>query len=167
MTGYDREMSAITRLEPVEWERYRALRLRSLSEDPDAFWNTFEEEEGLKEEEWRKRLSENPTYVAVLGGEDVGAATGCPHYDRDGAAALVGMWVAPLARGRGLACALIEEVIVWAREEGFPHLFLDVADENTGAIKLYEGMGFRPTGVTNHMPPPRDHISEHEQGLEL
>ena len=56
---------------------------------------------------------------------------------------------------------------VWAREEGFPHLFLDVADENTAAIKLYERLGFAPTGVKNHMPPPRDHISEHERALEL
>jgi ribosomal protein S18 acetylase RimI-like enzyme len=160
-------MNSVSKLQPADWERYRDLRLRSLREDPDAFWNTSEEEVGLKEEDWRKRLSENPTYVAVLGGEDVGAATGCPHYDRDGAAALVGMWVAPLARGRGLARALIEEVIAWAREEGFPHLFLDVADENAAAIKLYERMGFAPTGVKNHMPPPRDHISEHERALEL
>ena len=160
-------MNSVSKLQPADWGRYRELRLRSLREDPDAFWNTSEEEVGLKEEDWRKRLLENPTYVAVLGGEDVGAATGCPHYDRDGAAALVGMWVAPLARGRGLACALIEEVIAWAREEGFPHLFLDVADENTAAIKLYERMGFAPTGVKNHMPPPRDHISEHERALEL
>ena len=160
-------MNSVSKLQPADWERYRELRLRSLREDPDAFWNTSEEEVGLKEEDWRKRLLENPTYVAVLGGEDVGAATGCPHYDRDGAAALVGMWVAPLARGRGLACALIEEVIAWAREEGFPHLFLDVADENAAAIKLYERMGFAPTGVKNHMPPPRDHISEHELALEL
>ena len=160
-------MNSVSKLQPADWERYRDLRLRSLREDPDAFWNTSEEEVGLKEEDWRKRLLENPTYVAVLGGEDVGAATGCPHYDRDGAAALVGMWVAPLARGRGLACALIEEVIAWAREEGFPHLFLDVADENTAAIKLYERMGFAPTGVKNHKPPPRDHISEHERALEL
>ena len=160
-------MNSVSKLQPADWERYRDLRLRSLKEDPDAFWNTFEEEVVLLEEDWRKRLSDNPTFVAELDGECVGAATGCPHYDREGVAALVGMWVAPSARGRGLACVLIEEVITWAREEGYPHLYLDVADENAAAIKLYERMGFRPTGVTNHMPPPREHISEHEQCLEL
>ena len=42
-------MNSVSKLQPADWERYRDLRLRSLREDPDAFWNTSEEEVGLKE----------------------------------------------------------------------------------------------------------------------
>jgi hypothetical protein len=44
---------------------------------------------------------------------------------------------------------------------------LDVGDANLPARRLYERMGFTPTGVVGTMPPPRDHIAEHELVLAL
>jgi len=49
----------------------------------------------------------------------------------------------------------------------FSTLFLDVSDRNTSAIKLYEKKGFIKTGVKDHLPPPRDHITEHQRKLML
>ena len=150
-----------------DWERYRAVRLRGLEDAPDAFWMTYAVEVEYEEERWRDRLSSGATFVALQGGLDVGVVTGARYEGREGCAGLFGMWVAPEARGTGASIRLVGEVITWARAEGYERLILDVADENRAAIKLYEGMGFRPTGRTAHMPAPREHILEHERALEL
>jgi len=157
----------IERLTPDDWERYRAIRLRGLEEAPDAFWMTYDEEVEFSEERWRERLSSAATFVVSQEGGDVGVVTGARYEGRDGCAGLFGMWVAPEARGTGASIRLVGEVITWARAEGYERLFLDVADENVAAIKLYERVGFQPTGRTAHMPAPREHILEHERAFEL
>lgn len=157
----------IERLTPDDWERYRAVRLRGLEDAPDAFWRTYAEEVEFTEESWRERLSSAATFVAVQEGSDVGVVTGARYDGHDGCAGLFGMWVASEARGTGAAGLLVEEVITWARSVGFERLLLDVADENAAAIRLYERVGFLPTGHTAHMPAPREHILEHERVLEL
>jgi GNAT superfamily N-acetyltransferase len=53
--------------------------------------------------------------------------------------------VAPEARGRGVAKALIEAVSVWARHRGMPRLMLWTAEANTTAQRLFAGAGFRTT----------------------
>ncbi len=160
-------MSSTKRLQPAGWERYRSLRLRALKEAPDAFWMTLAEEQDFTDERWQERLASAATFVASGEGRDVGVVTGAAYEGRPGCAGLFGMWVAPEARGTGAAGLLVEEVITWARSEGFEHLRLDVADENAAAIRLYERVGFLPTGRTAHMPAPREHILEHERVLEL
>ncbi|MCH2102847.1 MAG: GNAT family N-acetyltransferase [Planctomycetes bacterium] len=155
------------RLTPDDWERYRAVRLRGLEDAPDAFWMTFAEEVEFDEQRWRERLDSGATFVVVQEESDVGVVTGAEYEGRDGCAGLFGMWVAPEARGTGASIRLVGEVVTWARAEGFKRLLLDVADENHAAIKLYERMGFKPTGRTAHMPMPRAHILEHERALEL
>jgi RimJ/RimL family protein N-acetyltransferase len=157
----------IERLAPDDWERYRAIRLRGLEEAPDAFWMTYDEEVEFAEERWRERLSSAATFVVSQEGSDVGVVTGARYEGRDDCAGLFGMWVAPETRGTGASIRLVGEVITWARAEGYERLFLDVADENVAAIKLYERMGFLPTGRTAHMPAPREHILEHERAFEL
>jgi GNAT superfamily N-acetyltransferase len=60
--------------------------------------------------------------------------------------ALVGMFVVPDARGRGIGQALVEAVTGWARTRGAAALCLWVVTTNRRAIALYERCGFRPTG---------------------
>lgn len=130
-----------------QWQRYRAVRLRALTDTPDAFARTYVEEEAFPEQDWRRRLSSGAkTYVAVLDDRDVGMATGAARRDRDGVAGLFGMWVAPETRRQGVGIRLVQNVIEWAQSAGFEHLILDVADGNRSAIKLYERAGFQPTG---------------------
>ena len=62
---------------------------------------------------------------------------------------------------------LVEAVINWARSAGYERVSLDVADDKTSAVRLYERMGFTPTGVTGTLPDPRTHIREHERELML
>ena len=56
--------------------------------------------------------------------------------------------IAPLAvasdmRGRGIGTKLIGHVERYAREQGYRILSLDVVDTNTGALRLYQKLGFR------------------------
>jgi len=54
--------------------------------------------------------------------------------------------VAAAARRMGVAKALCEAVIEWARELGAKEMELEVRSGSAGAIQLYEGLGFRPVG---------------------
>ncbi len=159
----------IERMDPEGWERVRAVRLRALHDAPDAFARTFSEEEMHPPEFWRERLAspDAATFLATIGNADVGIVAGAPFLERDGAAGLFGMWVAPAARGRGVGNRLVDAVVDWARAAGYARVVLDVGNTNVRAIRLYERKGFKPTGRTSTLPDPRSHVREHERELEL
>ncbi len=154
---------------PDGWERVRAIRLRALREDPDAFGTTLAQDAVRPPEVWRERLAggATATFLVRSAGADVGLAVGSPFRGREGAAGLFAMWVAPEARGKGVGDRLVEAVVLWARSIGYERVLLEVADENAAAIKLYERHGFAPTGRTGTLPAPRTHVREHERCLEL
>jgi GNAT superfamily N-acetyltransferase len=108
-----------------------------------------------------------PTFVAVKGDRDVGMVR-CSHDESaEETAWLISMWVAPEARRAGVGGALVDAVIDWARSNGVRRLLLDVADHNAAAIALYARKGFKPNGEVSVMPPPREHICEHQRELRL
>lgn len=162
-------MVAVEPIGAAQWARARTTRLRALRDTPDAFSSTAAQESTLPEHDWRARLERTDavTLLAVVGGVDVGMVVGAPHHEQPADAGLYAMWVAPEARGQGVGDALITAVADWARTAGYPRLRLDVADANARAVRLYERMGFAPTGVTTRFPAPRSHIVEHERVLEL
>jgi len=51
-------------------------------------------------------------------------------------------FIAPWARGHGLARQLMEKAEMVARSEGFDVIMLDVRATQDGAIRLYEAMGY-------------------------
>ena len=157
----------IQRLGPEEVERFRAIRLRGLRSAPGAFGTTFEAACQWSPDRWSALFSGLVAFVAVTGHRDVGLVRCAPDLDVAGAARLGSLWVAPDARGSGIARALVEAVVHWARAEGFHELLLDVADDNPGAVALYERLGFAPTGKTTSFPLPRAHLSKHQRRLQL
>ncbi len=56
-------------------------------------------------------------------------------------------FVAPWARGHGLATLLLKEAEKEAHEEGFSVINLDVRETMDSAIKLYEGAGYTRIGT--------------------
>jgi ribosomal protein S18 acetylase RimI-like enzyme len=58
---------------------------------------------------------------------------------------IAAMAVAPEARGRGLGKLIMQDTIDEAVERGDRSVLLEVFEHNTPAVKLYEGLGFRPT----------------------
>jgi ribosomal protein S18 acetylase RimI-like enzyme len=154
----------IEKLTVADVERGKTIRLAALADAPDAFASTLEEELDLPIQTWQERLANPNTvmFVAVVGSTDVGLVVGLPHWNGSGEAAIVSMWVAPDYRRAGVGTALIQAVITWANESGYTAARLEVADENIRATRLYQRMGFVPTGNVSTLPPPRNHITEHE-----
>jgi ribosomal protein S18 acetylase RimI-like enzyme len=72
--------------------------------------------------------------------------------DARGRMHLVSMWVTPRYRRRGVARALVDQAVRWAAERQAREVILWVADHNTAARRLYERIGFRPTGERQPLP---------------
>jgi ribosomal-protein-alanine N-acetyltransferase len=60
---------------------------------------------------------------------------------------IVTLGVAPSARRRGAARALLEDLLARARAAGVATLTLEVADDNPAALALYSALGFEHAGT--------------------
>lgn len=178
-----------------DWERLREVRLAALADDPEAFCAVLEREQQLDEADWRRRVTEaDTTWLLAIAGDggtghgdhDRGDHGMDDHDDHDhgevaggivGVVAvetvdasrsdLVSFWVRPTARGRGAGTALIEAAFDVARARGHSRVTLEVGDHNVRAQRLYARHGFVPTGHTSTMPPPKDHVTEHQLARDL
>lgn len=152
-------MITVKVLTPDDWPLWRELRLAALGDAPDAFGSRLADwqGDGDREERWRGRLELPGSHnlIATLDDRPVGMASGVPDDSRpaaEHARELISMWVAPEARGRGVAGLLIRTVEDWAREAGGAELRLAVAESNEPAIALYRRHGFAETGQRDLMP---------------
>lgn len=91
-------------------------------------------------------VPERELFVARLDGAIVGSAQLVrPPRNNEAqafAATMMHFFIAPYARGYGLARMLIARVEEGARALGYKVLNLDVRETQTGAIALFEGLGF-------------------------
>jgi ribosomal protein S18 acetylase RimI-like enzyme len=133
-------------------ETHRALRLRAVREEPDAFGSSWEEESQRPLEATIARLQDS-NVVAFGGFDDDGNLVGMVRLAREVGikgqhkANIFGMYVAPEARGRGLGRMLLDAAIARAREiSGIELLLLAVVTTNTAARNLYLATGFEPYG---------------------
>jgi ribosomal protein S18 acetylase RimI-like enzyme len=139
----------------ADWEALRRLRLRALADAPDAFASTLAAELAFPDDVWRRRAGADPgsaTFIASDGGADIGLARIFAELDPPGRTHLVSMWVDAGHRRRGVARALIDRAIRWATERHADEVILWVADQNAAARRLYERIGFRPTGERQPLP---------------
>jgi GNAT superfamily N-acetyltransferase len=164
---YRRLVIRLDLLTADEGARLRAIRLRALRDAPDSFGATLDEATARPLDGWAKQIVDLPTFVAVSDDVDVGMVRCARDSASSGIAWLISMWVAPEMRRQGIGGALVDAVIGWARANGVSHLLLDVADHNAPAIELYARKGFVANGVTSTMPPPRQHVGEHQRELRL
>jgi ribosomal protein S18 acetylase RimI-like enzyme len=142
-------------VQAADWAALRQLRLRALADAPDAFASTLEAEVAFPDEVWRQRAEGGPAsanFIAGKGGVDVGLAAVFAEPDAPGRMHLVSMWVDPGYRRRGVAHALVDQAVRWAAERRAREVILWVADHNTAARRLYERIGFRPTGECQPLP---------------
>ena len=145
----------VRQAQAADWAALRQLRLRALADAPDAFASTLKTEEALLDEVWRQRAQGGPSsanFIAREGGVDVGLAAVFAEPDAPGRMHLVSMWVDPGSRRRGVARGLVDQVVRWAVERRAREVILWVADHNSAAYRLYERVGFRPTGECQPLP---------------
>jgi ribosomal protein S18 acetylase RimI-like enzyme len=139
----------------ADWEALRELRLWALADAPDAFASTLEQEAAFPEQVWRLRAEGGEgsvNFIASEGDAGIGMAAIFAVANVPGRAHLVGMWVDPQHRRRGVAQALVEQAVCWAEERQAREVILWVADHNIPARMLYERVGFRPTGERQPLP---------------
>lgn len=147
----------IRRIRADEWRELRRLRLRALADAPLAFGSTLAREAAYPDERWIAESAgaagdEHVTVVAAVGDGWVAMARGFPGREDPRCIWLVGVYVEPEWRGNGLAQAVSDGVVEWARARGADEVRLHVADWNGAARRTYERLGFRPTGVKETLP---------------
>ena len=74
--------------------------------------------------------------------------------------------MAPEARGQGVACALLDAALEWARGRGARAMQLGVVCGNDAARRLYERAGFRDIGEPEPQGPGSSRM-EQQMRLEL
>ncbi|MBW4579144.1 MAG: GNAT family N-acetyltransferase [Tildeniella nuda ZEHNDER 1965/U140] len=70
------------------------------------------------------------------------------------------MWVAPEARFQGLGKALVEHVILWAKQAHASKVRLWVNRENVNAAQFYRHCRFNGTGNTAIFPAKPDAVEQ-------
>lgn len=141
----------IRRLNPEEWQAYRALRLESLRSDPQAFGATLASNLERPDAWWRTRLEAAQEGVSslLLFAEEDGQLFGMiGAFPAEEARTLnmISMFVLFRHRGLGIGTRLLDRLIEEVRASGeFDSLQLDVNSEQTAAVALYRSAGFVTT----------------------
>lgn len=142
---------------PADRDAYFQLRLRGLKAHPESFGQSYEDAlaKGAAQHDAMLQISRAAEGDFLLGAY-VSAETsligvvGLKRHQRDKErhkAALVGMYVAPEAAGRGVGRALLNELLARAsRIDGLRQIQLVVTSRNEAARGLYESLGFRKYG---------------------
>jgi GNAT superfamily N-acetyltransferase len=147
----------LRRVRAGEGALLRDLRLRALADAPRAFFSTLDAEAAEPPERWERLAAASDTgtsevvLVAVCEGRWVAMAAGRLAADEPDGAVLWGMWVEPVARGRGIGARLVDAIGAWARGLGASRLELAVSEDADAAAALYRGLGFAPTGERRAM----------------
>lgn len=152
----------IVRVGEDQWRAVREVRLRALADSPDAFGSALDREQKFTEAHWRMRLRGTPTWLALdeeavpRGMVSLIQEPGSPIDDRH----VVGLWVAPEARRRGIAWTLLDAACDHAVAAGARTVSLWLLDGNTAAGDLYVRAGFRRTGVRQRLPRDASLVEE-------
>lgn len=144
----------VRRVHAAEWKELREVRLRALADAPDAFASTLEREAAFPADVWRQRAQGGPASANFIVRED-GVGVGMAAVIAEpapGRMQLVGMWVDPHHRHRGIAQALIGRAVRWSRDHQARELIAWVAESNTAARMFYARAGFRPAGARQPLP---------------
>ncbi len=146
---------SVRELEPDDAEAYKALRIKALSEHPEAFGQSVEEARQQTIEEIRHKImgwqSTGGFALAAFNAE--GGILGMvavrrPEFEKMRHRGHVwGVYVDSSTRGQGIATKLFEGIIARASNSpGLVQLDIEVVTENTVAFGLYRKMGFEVVG---------------------
>jgi ribosomal protein S18 acetylase RimI-like enzyme len=158
----------VVRADAEDWAAVREIRLRALSDAPEAFAARLADERDRSEPQWRDRLSSSDasTFLALDDGDPVGLVTVYREPESRTCAHLVSLWVSPDQRGRGVATSLTEAVLDWARLSQVQTVDLWVTENNEAARHLYERCGFIASGERQPLPShPRLQEIEMRRGI--
>jgi GNAT superfamily N-acetyltransferase len=153
------ESPAVRPFRPSEWRIYRDLRLRALTDSPEAFASTLGAEQAGQDRQWAESLAAAAVsgldlpLVAFAGNTPSGLAWAQADAADPATVRLFQVWVAPEQRGRGLGRGLLGAALQWACDRGAEFLRLGVTCGDTSAMRLYLSAGFQPVGAPRPLRP--------------
>jgi ribosomal-protein-alanine N-acetyltransferase len=121
---------------------------RATVEDVRAIWEIFQaapEAAEWSEGSIRDSLLDKLVIALVsVSGEEI---SGCIFgVDISGEAEILNLAVKPASRRKGVARELVRQLLSELEQQKTRRVFLEVRESNAGAIRLYQGLGFRPVG---------------------
>lgn len=137
----------VSLLSADEWERLSAIRIRALTENPEAFGANLAEVKAQSKEVWLKLYEKEDYLVASINGIDVGMLYVEVLKGDHGATCWIGgCWTDPTYRGVGVMRALFSYIDNHAQERGWIRQGLGVWIDNLEAINAYKSLGFTFAG---------------------
>jgi RimJ/RimL family protein N-acetyltransferase len=141
---------------PVEdWQEYRALRLRALKEDPQAFSSAYADAAQWAEEQWKVRLLDalkgerSWLFFAREGGKLVGMIGAFIDEASPETATIISVYVPAEERGRGISAELMLRMLrELSRRPALKTATLTVNRTQLAAVHLYSKFGFEAVGST-------------------
>lgn len=134
-------------------EKYKLLRLQALQNHPEYFGSTYEQEVGITFEQTKERIRPTANKF-TLGAYDDEQLVGLVTFIREFGEKthhkghVVGMYVTPEARRKGIGQAMLEKLFEYTRKiEGLEQLNLMVTSTNENAIAVYRSLGFEQYGI--------------------
>ena len=149
----------IRQMSMPDWEQYKAIRLQSLQDAPDAFGATYDNEVKFTDAHWQSRLRNHAddrlvsSFIAELNREAIGLAGGVIFHDTPDTVNIFQMWVSPTARRRGVAMAMLSQIQLWAEKNACSKMALSVNANNEDALTLYKKAGFWAEGKLDVLRP--------------
>lgn len=135
------------RVAESDWERLAKLRIKALSESGRWFAGDLQREQSRSESDWRAVVNQAHWVIFTVGGQDVGImAVEAAEPIRGTDCWLMGCWVEPELRGRGITKAIVAIMDDICYEQGWQSQGLGVWPDNEVAIRAYERAGFIKVG---------------------
>ncbi len=134
---------AVETMQLSDWEQIRAIYLSGIASGDATF-----ETEPPSREQWEATHISSPRLVARSGERILGWAALSRVSSRAAyrGVAEVSVYVAEVARGRGVGRMLLEALVAGSEREGFWTLQASVFPENEASVRLHSRCGFREVG---------------------
>lgn len=137
----------VRRIRSTDGQLLQALRLRSLSDDPNAFGQSAADAMARDQSDWlhqARQASEGDRRAWFIAEDANGRGVGLVQGRRRPPAELLifSMWVDAELRRAGIGRQLMDAVESWARQWGATHSVLWVFGTNEPAIRFYRRLGF-------------------------
>ena len=131
-----------------DWQRWKVLRLEALTNSPESFGSSYEEEVNGSDLDFQNSLTKSDIFGVFVGHSLVS----CAGFHRLNSAktkhrgVIWGMYTRPECRGQGIASALMQTMINHAKSR-VSQLHLTCVTSNLRALTFYQQQGFKIYGT--------------------
>jgi RimJ/RimL family protein N-acetyltransferase len=136
----------VAQLMEQDWRAFAIVRLQALTDSLGPTDPQYRREASFTASQWRRRLREHAAFTILVDDRPMGLIS-AQHETAD-SVYLYSLWLAPDARGHGLARSLLEAAVDWARTQQVHTVTLRVDPDNSVARGVYEKAGFKVAAAT-------------------